>query len=81
MRTTIKELRYAVETINEYLEADGILLRFEVQGRNGYQAVDEYKVNADGTSGGCTRMIGGGTSREVIGYCWEAYGHLSRAAS
>lgn len=81
-RITPTDLRKTVDKINEYLKTDGIPLRFEREGRNNYQAVDEYKVHADGSrdGSGCNRNIGCGTSREVIAYCWEAYGHLSRAA-
>ena len=74
-RYTTKRLAERIETINSWLEADGSLIRFEEQGRNGYNAVDEYSVNSDGdrVGSGCNRNVGCGTPRECAGYAEQAY--------
>lgn len=74
-RFTITDLRSSIGLINAGLESNGALVRFVEQGRNGYQAVDEYPVNAKGERVGShvTRMIGYGTSRGASDSAWVAY--------
>ena len=74
-RYTISDLRNDVARYNGYLEEMGSSVRFREQGRNGYQAIDEYEIQAGG-SWSCMRMVGGGTSREVLGYMAERYGAI-----
>lgn len=74
-RYTISDLRADLEEINAGLAEAGAMVRFIEQGRNGYQAVDEYEVDATGERVGThvTRNIGCGTSREVSEYAYDAY--------
>ena len=58
-RFTITDLRVAVKKINEWCAEDGIPFRLIEQGRNGYQAIDEYSTELDG------RRIGSGVNRNV----------------
>jgi hypothetical protein len=71
MRFGPKQLEESVQRYNEAMAADGVLKRFVVGGRNGYQAADEYTVDADGNriGSGVDRNVGCGTSREVDRYC------------
>lgn len=71
-RVTVKTLRYVVAEINDCLARDGIRERLEVGGRNGYQAVDEYTVDADGKRIGSwvNRTVCTGTSRQCIEGAW-----------
>ena len=75
MRFTIKSLRQAIVDINECLENDGSSIRLEEGGRNGYQAVDEYSVDADGNrlGSGVNRNVCCGSSRECACASWEHY--------
>ncbi|AWY02852.1 hypothetical protein [Alteromonas phage JH01] len=63
-RFTISNLRANVAHYNTMLLSEGFPFFIVEQGRNGYQATDLYRVNADGSTG-CERMIGGGSSRDV----------------
>lgn len=73
---TIKNLRNDIAKINGWLEAAGCRERLIEQGRNGYQAVDEYSVNDDGSRKGTwvNCNIGCGTSRECSR---AAYAHCA----
>lgn len=70
---TKKNLESVVTSCNKALEDAGVPKRFVSQGRNGYQAVDEYPVNESGERIGShiDRTVGTGTSREVAGYTRE----------
>jgi hypothetical protein len=46
---TVTRLRSDIEYINDCLAEFGFSVRLECGGRNGYQAVDEYSVNPDGS--------------------------------
>lgn len=74
-RFTVRNLRESLEEINEGLAEAGADVRFGLFPRNNYQAVDEYEVDSEGnrTGSGCRRNVGCGTSKEVNGYCWDAY--------
>lgn len=76
-RFTVVDLRKKVDEYNVNLIKAGIRIQFFVQGRNGYQAVDEYDTDKDGKhiSSGC-QTVGCGTSREVYTYCLERYYQL-----
>lgn len=81
---TITDLRATIEEFNGRLEKDKFSFRFREAGRNGYQAVDEYFVHADGTphADGSVRNVCCGTSRE----CSNAlrayyYARYNRAAA
>ena len=79
-RFTITDLRRAIVKINGWMKEEGWPERFIEQGRNGYQAVDEYSVDADDNriGSGVNRNICCGTSREC-GYAVHAeYGSLHR---
>jgi hypothetical protein len=67
-RFTVTDLRAGVERLNNQLAEAGALIRYIVAGRNGYQATDEYPVDADGNRIGThvNRMVGSGTSRETF---------------
>ena len=67
-RVTPKDLRDHVEYWNLKLETNGADIRFKEQGRNGYQAVDEYELSKRQDGDTCSRNVGCGTSREVIEY-------------
>ena len=79
-RFTIMDLRRAIVKINGWMEEEGWPERFIEQGRNGYQAVDEYSVDADGNriGSGVNRMVCGGTSRECSHAVHAEYGALHR---
>ena len=80
MRFTVTNLRAEVENLNESLAEKGADVRFTVGGRNGYQAVDEYPVDAEGNriGTGVNRMVGSGTSRETYDETYQAYLHILR---
>jgi hypothetical protein len=86
-RFTKTDLAQGVERLNEQLEEAGALIRYEVGGRNGYQATDEYPVDAAGKRIGThvNRMVGSGTSRETYQEtqtaCLQHLLRLSRKAS
>ena len=69
-RFTVKDLCEAVEEYNRRMLEEGARIQFHVAGRNGYQAVDEYKTDGKGKwlSTRCLN-VGCGTSREVNEYC------------
>lgn len=71
MRFTVKDLEENVKHYNQIMAADGVMKRFIVSGRNGYQAADEYPVDGNGDRIGThvDRNVGCGTSREVNAYC------------
>ena len=71
-RYTVSTLRSEIDKINGYLEYDGIPVRFEAGGRNGYQAVDEYSVDADCAriGSGVDRTVCCGSSRECGDAAW-----------
>lgn len=71
-RITNKDLKARVKAINLAMLASGSNWYFVEQGRNGYQAVDLYSVRRNGSET-CQSMVGGGSSREVIGYLEYAY--------
>ncbi len=79
-RYTAKALAEQIETINGWLKDAGSLIRFETGGRNGYNAVDEYSVDADGNriGSGVNRNIGCGTPRECAEYAETAYSNEYR---
>lgn len=74
-RYTARALAERIETINGWLKDNGSIIRFEAGGRNGYNAVDEYSVDADGKriGSGVNRNVGCGTPRECAGYAEQAY--------
>ena len=65
-RYTGKMLREDVDKINGWCADDGIPVRLIVQGRNGYQAIDEYPVDESGLRIGTyvNRNVCCGSSRE-----------------
>ena len=71
-RITVVTLRAEVDRINDCLARDGIRERLVVGGRYGYQAVDEYTVDADGKRIGSwvNRTVCAGTSRECVDGAW-----------
>lgn len=71
-RYTIKNLRDEVVQQNSYFLDAGAPLFFKEQGRNGYQAVDLYKVEPDGSCS-CLRLAGSGTSREAAIEMFEEF--------
>jgi hypothetical protein len=75
-RFTIIDLRRDIAKINGWLAEEGCPFRLIEQGRNGYQAVDEYPVDADGNrQGTCVnRNVCCGTSRECSHAAFEHYG-------
>jgi hypothetical protein len=79
-RFTITDLRRDIVKINGWMEDEGWPERFIEQGRNGYQAVDEYSVDANGVriGSGVNRMICGGSSRECSAAAYAEYGALHR---
>lgn len=62
-RFTITDLRRVIERKNRHQLESGSPYYFVEQGRNGYQAVDLYRIDEDGSKS-CHRMLVGGTSRE-----------------
>jgi hypothetical protein len=75
-RFTVCDLRNDVDKINGWLSDEGADFRLETGGRNGYQAVDEYPVDAGGEriGSGCTRMVEAGSSRECSLGAFRRYG-------
>jgi len=69
-RYTPKRLDEDINKINGWLEDCGSTRRLESQGRNGYQAIDQFSVDESGKRVGSwiDRNIRCGTSRE----CHEA---------
>jgi hypothetical protein len=74
-RITIKDLRACVEEINDRLLERGSDRRIEQGGRNGYQAIDVYAVDADNKrmGSGVLRNVQCGSSRECIDAAWLFY--------
>lgn len=62
-RYTVTDLRQDVALYNSFRAADTSTYFYRSQGRNGYQNIDLYHVNADG-SVECQRHVEGGSSRE-----------------
>jgi len=62
-RYTVTVLRYLIERKNRHQLESGSPYYFVEQGRNGYQAIDLYRIDEDGRES-CYRMLVGGTSRE-----------------
>ncbi len=80
-RFTVRRLREDIEGLNDWLAYHGSLIRFETGGRNGYQAVDEYSVDADGArvGSGVNRNVCCGTSNECSAAAWAHYrGEMAR---
>jgi hypothetical protein len=77
-RYTVRTLCDELTRINGYLESEGIPARFEHGGRNGYQAVDEYTVDADGKrqGSGVDRNVCCGSSRECGEAAWRRKSEL-----
>ena len=77
-RYTPKMLDDDIESFNAELKRHGILKRFEHGGRNGYQTVDEYSVDANGIriGTGVDSMVGAGTSRECLGCVRQRFSDL-----
>jgi hypothetical protein len=77
-RFTPTNLQNVVDNRNLDLHLAGSTKRFEMQGRNGYQAVDEYSVDASGNriGSGVDCNVGCGTSREVYQYVESRYYQL-----
>ncbi|MHC4705123.1 MAG: hypothetical protein ACYTFQ_31625 [Planctomycetota bacterium] len=75
-RYTVRNLRDDIDRINDWCYYDNIPLRLEVGGRNGYQAVDEYPVDADGKriGTGVNRNVECGSSRECSHAAFAWYG-------
>ena len=67
-RFTKTDLAAGIDDLNNQLEAAGALIRYEVGGRNGYQAVDEYPIDVAGNRVGShvNRMVGSGSSRQTF---------------
>jgi hypothetical protein len=74
-RYTAKQLEKYIDQVNVWLESAGSTIRFETGGRNGYDAVDEYSVDADGVriGSGVNRNVGCGTPKECSDYAECAY--------
>ena len=79
-RYTISNLRTDVAKINDWCKSDGIPVRLIEQGRNGYQAIDEYPVDADGNreGTGVNRNVCCGTSRECAHEAEAWYNQMHR---
>lgn len=77
-RFTVKDLDAEVQRMNGMLAQANSPKRFERGGRNGYQAIDEFSVNPDGSrvGSGIDRNVGCGTSRECSRYAWERLSEL-----
>lgn len=78
MRFTVTDLRLKITELNNHLTEHNIKWQLVDHARNGYQAVDRYAINPDGTveSG---YNVGCGTSREVAQYCYDwVNGEISR---
>lgn len=72
MRFGPRQLEDAVQEYNAALADKGSLTRFVVGGRNGYQAADEYTVDAESgerIGSGVDCNVACGTSREVAQAC------------
>lgn len=79
-RFTITDLRRDIVKINGWMEEHGWAERLIEQGRNGYQAVDEYSVDVEGDriSSGVNCNICCGSSRECSLEAYAHYGALHR---
>jgi len=79
-RFTITDLRRDIAKINGWMEEHGWAERLVEQGRNGYQAVDEYSVDADCNriGSGVNRNVCCGSSRECSLEAFAHYGALHR---
>lgn len=72
---TVTRLREEIAEINDNLEQGNFSFRLREQGRNGYQAVDEYFVYPDGAPmpSGAVRNVCCGSSRECGDAAWSHY--------
>ena len=79
-RFTITDLRRDIVKINGWMEEHGWPERLVAGGRNGYQAVDEFSVDADGNriGSGVNRNVCCGSSRECGLEAHAHYGALHR---
>ena len=79
-RYTITDLRDYVKNVNGWMAEINSDIRFETNGRNGYQAVDQYRVdeNGDRIGSGVDRNVATGSSRECSNALSDHYGHLYR---
>ena len=75
---TITDLRKDIAKINGWMEEHGWTERLVEQGRNGYQAVDEYSVDADGNriGSGVNCNVCCGSSRECSHAAHDHYNDL-----
>jgi hypothetical protein len=75
-RYTVSDLRADLEKINGWCDNDKIPLHLKLQSRNGYQAIDEYPVDADGNRIGIhiNRNVEVGSSRECSRAAFAWYG-------
>lgn len=77
-RYTVKDMRAAIKNQNFFNAYDGTITLYKEQGRNGYQAIDEYEVKPDGRLS-CMRLAGSGSSREAIAEMYQAARHRKKA--
>ena len=79
-RFTITDLRRDVVKINGWMEEHGWPERLEERGRNGYQAIDEYSVDAEGNriGSGVNCNVCCGSSRECSHAAHAHYSDLHR---
>ncbi len=79
-RFTITDLRMEIVKVNGWMESHGWPERLEERGRNGYQAVDEYSVDANGDriGSGVNCNVCCGTSRECRFEVHNHYNDLHR---
>jgi len=74
-RFTISNLRADIAKINGYLLEEGSDTLLVEQGRNNYQGVDEYPIDAQGNriGSGVNRNVCCGTPRECSDAAWSYY--------
>jgi len=73
-RFTIKDLRETIARYNRYAMLSGSTYYYKEQGRNGYQAVDLYRIEEDGRESRIS-MLEGGISRECAAAIESHYGY------
>ena len=80
-RYTITTLRDDVDKINDWASSDGLLVRLVINGRNGYQAIDEYNVGAEGVRDGghVNRNVEAGSSRDCGAAAYRWYSECLRS--
>lgn len=64
-RVTKQDLTEAIHNTNSCLVEDGSICYLVLGSRNGYTAVDKYRINEDGSKS-CQSFIGGGTRKECL---------------